>query len=101
MGGNLGGSLLGSLNQIHSNDWVVLELSSFMLEGLREDRWSPHIALVTNLSPNHLDWHLDFDAYFQAKSRIFHNGGEQVLNRDDPMTMAMQPSIRAQLSAGM
>ncbi len=70
LGGNLGGSLLSRLDQIGHDDWVVLELSSFMLQGLREDRWSPHIALITNLAPNHLDWHGSFDHYRTAKQAL-------------------------------
>ncbi|MEM8494784.1 MAG: UDP-N-acetylmuramoyl-L-alanine--D-glutamate ligase [Planctomycetota bacterium] len=67
VGGNLGGSLLPTVDQIRPDDWVVLELSSFMLHYLREEKWSPHIACFTNLSPNHLDWHLDEEAYYESK----------------------------------
>ncbi|MEX2214554.1 MAG: UDP-N-acetylmuramoyl-L-alanine--D-glutamate ligase [Phycisphaeraceae bacterium] len=70
VGGNLGGSLLNELDRIAPDDWVVLELSSFMLQGLREDKWSPHIALITNLAPNHLDWHGSFEAYREAKAVV-------------------------------
>lgn len=70
VGGNLGGSLLENLASIGPDDWVVLELSSFMLEGLGEDKWSPHIAVVTNLSPNHLDRHRTLEAYRAAKQAI-------------------------------
>ena len=70
LGGNIGGSLLPRVDEIREDDWVVLELSSFMLEGLREDRWSPHIAVVTNLSPNHLDWHGSMAAYAEAKRTL-------------------------------
>jgi len=70
LGGNLGGSLLGKLDTITPNDWIVLELSSFMLHHLRQHQWSPHIAVLTNLSPNHLDWHVSFDAYQQDKQVI-------------------------------
>jgi UDP-N-acetylmuramoylalanine--D-glutamate ligase len=70
VGGNLGGSLLGNLQAIGAQDWVVLELSSFMLEGLDEDQWAPHIAVVTNFADNHLDWHGDTNAYRQAKQAI-------------------------------
>ena len=70
MGGNIGGSLLPWVESICDDDWVVLELSSFMLEGLREDRWSPHIAVVTNISPNHLDWHGSMENYVAAKQAI-------------------------------
>lgn len=70
VGGNLGGSLLSNLPDIQPDDWVVLELSSFMLEGLGEDRWSPHVAVITNLSPNHLDWHGSFESYAAAKAHV-------------------------------
>lgn len=73
VGGNLGGSLLPHVHEITDNDWVVLELSSFMLEGLDEDKWSPHIALLTNLSDNHLDRHGTIDAYAVAKQAIFNH----------------------------
>jgi UDP-N-acetylmuramoylalanine--D-glutamate ligase len=73
VGGNLGGSLLPHLHEIASDDWIVLELSSFMLEGLDEDKWSPHIALLTNLTDNHLDRHGTLDAYAVAKQSIFNH----------------------------
>ncbi len=71
VGGNLGGSLLDHIDEIGQDDWVVLELSSFMLHGLREDKWSPHLAVVTNLGENHLDWHGTFTAYVADKQVIF------------------------------
>lgn len=74
VGGNIGGSLLPHLNEIGEDDWVVLELSSFMLERLRADDhfpgWSPHIAVITNISPNHLDWHGSMEEYVEAKRVI-------------------------------
>ncbi|MBI1369611.1 MAG: hypothetical protein GC162_13270 [Planctomycetes bacterium] len=69
MGGNIGGSLLGELDQITPEHWVVLELSSFMLDML--EGWSPHIAVVTNIGDNHLDRHGNIDAYVKAKKTIF------------------------------
>ncbi len=70
VGGNIGGSLLEQVDDIGEDDWVVLELSSFMLHGLREDKWSPHIAVVTNIDVNHLDWHGTFTAYVADKQVI-------------------------------
>jgi UDP-N-acetylmuramoylalanine--D-glutamate ligase len=70
VGGNIGGSLLDQLPHIHPDDWVVLELSSFMLEALAQDRWSPHIAVITNLADNHLDRHGTMHAYTAAKQTI-------------------------------
>jgi len=70
IGGNLGGSLLPGVERIGARDWVVLELSSFMLDGLAEAAWSPGVAVVTNCSANHLDWHGSFEAYRAAKQVI-------------------------------
>lgn len=70
VGGNLGRSLLDALPQIRPQDWVVLELSSFQLERTPLVAWSPHIAVITNITPNHLDWHGSFDAYAAAKLNI-------------------------------
>lgn len=70
VGGNLGGSLLEKVSDIRADHWIVLELSSFMLEGLAEVHWSPHIALVTNIAPNHLDRYGGFADYVRAKQAI-------------------------------
>ncbi len=70
LGGNLGGSLLSKLDEIHPDHWVVLELSSFQLAYLDQERRSPSISVVTNFSPNHLDWHRSIDEYRQAKQTI-------------------------------
>jgi UDP-N-acetylmuramoylalanine--D-glutamate ligase len=72
IGGNLGGSLLDEVDKIGAEDWVVLELSSFMLEDLGVIGWSPHIAVVTNISDNHLDRHGTMADYIAAKQQILH-----------------------------
>ncbi len=87
MGGNLGNSLLSEVDDLRPGVPVVLELSSFMLEGLREIKVSPHIAIVTNLSPNHLDRHRTVENYYGAKRAILDYQQAQdvaVLNADDP-----------------
>ena len=70
VGGNLGGSMLARLGDIRAGDLVVLELSSFMLEHLASMRWSPHVAVVTMVSQDHLDWHGGVDRYHDAKRNI-------------------------------
>jgi UDP-N-acetylmuramoylalanine--D-glutamate ligase len=70
VGGNLGGSLLAELPNIGKTDLVVLELSSYMLEHLAAMRWSPHIAVVTMLATDHLEWHGSAEAYREAKANI-------------------------------
>ena len=73
VGGNLGGSLLPTVDRIAAEHVVVLELSSFMLHHLAAVAWSPGVAAVTNCSPNHLDWHGSMDAYAAAKRAIMAN----------------------------
>lgn len=82
LGGNIGVSLLEELPSIGRNDWVVLELSSFMLYWLGgvgyrgAQGWSPSIGLLTNISGNHLDWHTAIEHYADSKYNIwrFHRG---------------------------
>ncbi|MCR4320048.1 MAG: UDP-N-acetylmuramoyl-L-alanine--D-glutamate ligase [Candidatus Brocadiaceae bacterium] len=87
VGGNIGKSLLGCLDEMKPADIVVLELSSFQLEELNHTKKSPHLSVVTNISPNHLDRHTNMDEYIQAKKAIIlHQGSEDyaILNYDDP-----------------
>ncbi len=86
LGGNIGRSLLGDLRHMTSDDYVVLELSSFMLEDLPWIGISPHIAVVTNLVGNHLDRHGTLENYAAAKQNLlrFQNAGDiAILNADD------------------
>jgi UDP-N-acetylmuramoylalanine--D-glutamate ligase len=69
-------------------DVFVIELSSFQLE--TTSSLKPTAATVLNVSPNHLDRYSGIDAYARAKSRIFTGAGEQILNRDDPRSLAMR-----------
>lgn len=69
-GGNLGGSLLANLAEIAPSHVVVLELSSYMLEHLKAQNWSPHVALVTLVAADHLAWHGSIEAYHDAKRNI-------------------------------
>lgn len=94
VGGNIGRPLLGELEHMTPASWVVLELSSFQLEPLRV---SPHIGLVTNLSPNHLDRHPSMEAYATAKAQILDHQTDSdwaVLNADDAWTPRFQPRGR-------
>ena len=86
LGGNLGGSLLDHITEVTPDDVAVLELSSFQLERLAWTGLSPHIAVVTNLTPNHLDRHRTMANYAAAKKQIFLNqgpGDALIVNRDD------------------
>ena len=79
-GGNLGEPALDLLEQ-DAPDFYVLELSSFQLQ--RTQKLPAEVALLLNVSPDHLDWHADEDEYRAAKYRIFSDVDAAVINRAD------------------
>ena len=86
LGGNIGHPLLCDADSMQPNDYAVLELSSFQLMTMD---CSPHIAVVTNLAPNHLDMHRDMAEYIAAKENIFRHqtaGDIAVFNADNTIT---------------
>jgi UDP-N-acetylmuramoylalanine--D-glutamate ligase len=99
-GGNIGGSLLFDLPKMSEGDWVVLELSSYMLDYLGEARWSPHVGLVTLIAQDHLQWHGSMEAYVSAKINLLRFQGPEdvaVLNGEDEKTRALAQQTRAQV----
>lgn len=96
LGGNIGRPLLPEIEEISPDDVAVVELSSFQLISMRR---SPDVAVITNLSPNHLDVHKDMDEYVGAKKNIFlHQNafGRTVLNADNALTAACAPETRGE-----
>ena len=90
--GNLRVSALGQLERISPTTVVVLELSSFQLEGLDAIRRSPRVAAVTNLMPDHLNRYVSMEAYVDAKRRVFlYQGRDGVvaLNRENEACVAL------------
>ena len=86
LGGNIGIPLFTKLKEIMPQDIIVLELSSFQLMGMEI---SPDIAGITNITPNHLNIHKDYEEYINAKKNIFINQNEKgilVLNADNELT---------------
>ena len=86
LGGNIGKPLLTEIPDIHPDDVAVLELSSFQLHSITI---RPDVAVITNVSPNHLDKHPTYEDYIESKKRIFLNQtGDDllVLNRDNGIT---------------
>ena len=86
VGGNIGNPLLCRADEMHPEDYAVLELSSFQLMTMTH---SPHIAVVTNLAPNHLDMHKSMEEYVAAKENIFRYqsaGDVAVFNLDNVIT---------------
>ncbi len=83
LGGNIGASLLDDLGRMVSGDFVILELSSFQLAHLSLAAKFPEIAVVTNCTPNHLDWHGVLQHYMASKQRLVREQpghGKVVLN---------------------
>ena len=94
LGGNIGKPLLPEIESIQEDHCAVVELSSFQLISMRE---SPDVAVVTNLSPNHLDVHKDMQEYIDAKKNILlHQGAlsRTVLNAGNEITAAFAPEVR-------
>ena len=94
LGGNIGFPLLPRIEQIEPQNRAVVELSSFQLISMRR---SPDVAVVTNVTPNHLDVHKDMQEYIDAKQNILlHQGGisRTVLNADNPITASFLPLVR-------
>ncbi|NOY15292.1 MAG: UDP-N-acetylmuramoyl-L-alanine--D-glutamate ligase [bacterium] len=71
LGGNMGISLLDQAKTLKPSDWVILELSSFQLARLAWIKKSPRLALLTNITPDHLDWHQTLSTYITDKLNIF------------------------------
>jgi UDP-N-acetylmuramoylalanine--D-glutamate ligase len=96
LGGNLGAPFIGAMRQ--SWDWGVVEISSFQLEWI--DRFRPRIALLLNVTEDHLDRYATFADYRQAKERIFANQQSSdvaILNRDDPLVWRLRERLSARV----
>ncbi len=96
VGGNLGAPFIGALSG--DWEWGIIEVSSFQLEWVEEFR--PRIAVLLNLTEDHLDRYPDFQAYSAAKERIFAAqtaADVAILNRDDPLVWAMGERLRARV----
>jgi len=92
VGGNFGPPLAEYVGGSQRDDYAVLELSSFQLDTV--ERFSPLVALILNVSPDHLDRYEDYEAYARSKERIFANQGKGqilILNDDDPWLRSLQP----------
>jgi UDP-N-acetylmuramoylalanine--D-glutamate ligase len=98
VGGNIGTPAISFADRATRDTVIVLEVSSFQLETI--DKFRPRVAVVLNVTPDHLDRHRTVDAYVDAKARIFENQrGDDfaVLNADDSTCVAMAARTRAQV----
>lgn len=98
VGGNIGLALSKEVEQLPENGWLAAELSSFQLEKVQS--FCPDIAVVLNLTPDHLERHHTMKAYGDAKKRIFTKQGPQqvtVLNYDDPEVRSWADESKGQI----
>ncbi len=98
VGGNIGTPVISLAGKSTADTYVVLEISSFQLESIEQFR--PWIAAILNITPDHLDRHHTFDAYVNAKLRIFENQQADdfaVLNADDPVCVGLKDKIKSTL----
>jgi UDP-N-acetylmuramoylalanine--D-glutamate ligase len=96
VGGNIGTPAISLAERATPESVIVLEVSSFQLETI--EKFHPKIAVVLNVTPDHLDRHRTFEAYAGAKARILENQTDNdfaVLNADDPTCVAMAARTRA------
>jgi UDP-N-acetylmuramoylalanine--D-glutamate ligase len=97
VGGNIGMPMIDHLEEIEPEDWVVLELSSFQLDQMNI---SPQIAVILNITPNHLDRHKTMQAYTEAKARILDfqdENGIAILNREDSGSIGLKGRVKGRL----
>src|SRR5215472_8736607 len=98
VGGNIGTPVISLAGQSTPDSLVVLEISSFQLESI--ERFRPWIAAILNITPDHLDRHHTFQAYVDAKARIFENQQAAdfvLLNLDDPASAALKDKVKGGL----
>lgn len=97
LGGNIGNPLLVETEKMQKDDWVILELSSFQLHTMNK---SPDIAVITNISPNHLDMHKDYQEYIDAKKNIMLYQGKDstlIVNASNTVTAEIGKEAKGKL----
>ncbi|MEG2082240.1 MAG: UDP-N-acetylmuramoyl-L-alanine--D-glutamate ligase, partial [Oscillospiraceae bacterium] len=97
LGGNIGRALLPIIDDVQPNDFAVVELSSFQLISMKQ---SPDVAVVTNVTPNHLDHHKDMQEYIDAKRNILlyqKANSKAVLGYENEISRGMQGDVKGQV----
>ncbi|MDD4146431.1 MAG: UDP-N-acetylmuramoyl-L-alanine--D-glutamate ligase [Clostridia bacterium] len=96
--GNIGTPLISKVEEMRCEDVAVLEVSSFQLA--TTETFQPHVALLLNITPDHIDRHDTFEGYIEAKKKIFINQKENdwlILNEDDPETRKLAGQARGRV----
>ena len=98
VGGNIGDPLITEVEKIPNDGVIVAEISSFQLEGI--SKFKPRVAIVTNLTPDHMDRHKTMENYLEAKARIFDNQSAEdilILNWDDLLIRGLGEKTQGQV----
>ncbi len=98
LGGNIGVGILWDMINSSEEDVFIIETSSFQLNDTRE--FKPKVSLITNITPDHLDWHGNLESYIEAKEKVFVNQDENdftVLNYDDPRLRNIREKINSKI----
>ena len=99
VGGNIGNPLIGIAGKEQGLEYLVVELSSFQLQGI--ERFHPFIAILLNVTPDHLDYHGTYEEYRRTKERIFENETDRdlaILNADDSGAASLGRTIEADVA---
>lgn len=99
VGGNIGNPLIAYVDGNQNDDYAVVEVSSFQLQWIHSFR--PHVSVLLNTTRDHVDYHGSFEAYRQAKERIFENmkeGDLAILNADEPRSSILAEQLIAQVT---
>jgi len=97
VGGNIGNPLISYVNGRQEDDYAVIEVSSFQLQWVRN--FHPFIAMILNVTCDHVDYHGSFEEYRSVKERIFARQGEgdlAILNADDPVSTDLSKGLPAE-----
>ena len=86
LGGNIGEPMLHRIGQMGERDLAVVELSSFQLMTVTR---APDVAVITNITPNHLNWHTDMEEYIAAKAKVLDGAARAVLNYENEITRTL------------
>lgn len=96
--GNIGLPLISQVDRTHEVEYVVTEVSSFQMESI--EKFRPYIALLLNISPDHMDRHPDLQTYLRAKGRMFENqrpSDYAIISLDDPALQPLATDLTGQL----
>jgi len=98
LAGNIGIPLVGEVEKIPPDAWITAEISSFQLEGVEE--FKPQVAVLLNITSDHIDRHFSFSEYVEAKGRIFQNQDSDdfaILNADDEIVRSFRDKVKSRV----